>query len=138
VINELDSTISVYAGADSPPNMHLIQNVSALPASGFSGSSDAAHIVISEDGSTLYASNRGHDSIAVFSVNPNQGTLALVAHVPTQAKFPRHFALSPDQHWLLVAGQKADQIEILALVDGIPKAPGTLCAIPRPTALVIA
>ncbi len=136
VINELNSTVSVYRYSADPFAMELLQTVPALPE-GFDGESDAAHIAISADGTKLYASNRGHDSVAVFEVDPGDGTIHALTHIPTLAKFPRHFALTPDQRWLLVAGQKADLIEVLPLAEGIPVSPGATFSLPRPTAIVI-
>ena len=74
----------------------------------------AADIHISPDGKFLYASNRGpeEDSISIFSVNTDDGTLNLVGYEPTHGEHPRNFAISPDGGFLLVANQFSDNIVI--------------------------
>ena len=72
----------------------------------------AADIHISPDGKFLYASNRGpeEDSISIFLINQDLGTLSLVGHEPTYGEHPRNFAISPDGNFLLVANQFTDNI----------------------------
>jgi 6-phosphogluconolactonase len=65
---------------------------------------------VSPNGKFLYTSNRGDNSLAVFSIAPADGRLALVQHVSTQGKTPRNFALDPSGHVLLVANQNSDNI----------------------------
>jgi 6-phosphogluconolactonase len=76
----------------------------------FSGRNDAAEIALHPSGKWLYTSNRGHDSIAVFSVDQTTGKLALLADVPTGGKEPRHFAIDPTGHYLLAENQNSDSI----------------------------
>jgi 3-carboxymuconate cyclase len=66
-------------------------------------------IHISKDGTFLYASNRGHNSIAIYSIGTN-GSLQLVGHESTRGDGPRNFALSPDNDFLLVANQLTNTI----------------------------
>lgn len=61
-------------------------------------------IKLSADGKFLYASNRAHNSIAVFKVVAD-GSLELIEIVPSQGLNPRDFTLSPDQNYLIVAHQ---------------------------------
>jgi 6-phosphogluconolactonase len=60
----------------------------------------------------LYISNRGHNSIAVFSVAPASGALALEQVVSTDGDWPRNFSLDPNGRWLLVANQKSDSVVV--------------------------
>lgn len=109
VINELDSTITAF-GYDAPSGtLTAIESVSALPA-GFEGKSFTAEIEVHSTGRFLYGSNRGHDSIAVFAVNPEDGRLKLVEHESTQGEAPRHFAIDPTGRFLLAANQNSDNI----------------------------
>jgi 6-phosphogluconolactonase len=108
VLGELKSTVTVFANA-SRETFSSIQEVSALPE-GFSGRNDAAEISLHPSGKWLYTSNRGNDSIAVFAVDPAQGTLRLLADVPTGGKEPRHFAIDPTGHYLLAENQNSDSI----------------------------
>lgn len=89
----------------------VISTVSALPAD-FRGQNTAAEIMLDSKGTTLYTSNRGHDSIAVFSVNPKTGALKLTANVKTGGRTPRHFTLDPSGRFLLAANQDSGNITI--------------------------
>src|SRR5262249_37996626 len=82
VIDENDDTVSTYSLSGSGTLTH-VQTLSTLP-SGFDGSNNTcADVHVSKDGKFLYGSNRGHDSIAIFSIDQNDGTLTLVGHQPT-------------------------------------------------------
>lgn len=78
-----------------------------------------AEIAIHPSGSTLYASNRGHNSIAVFAIDPVSGDVSLRENVSTQGETPRNFALSPDARWMLVANQNTDNVVVFEVgADG--------------------
>ena len=66
-------------------------------------------------GKFLYASNRGHDSIAVFSIDSNKGTLALVQDVPTKGQTPRSFEIDPTGSLLFAENEKSDNIVIFRI-----------------------
>ena len=85
------STVTVYSYHPADGALTPIEKVALLPT-GFTGISTAAEVVIHPSGKFLYASNRGDDSVAVFGVDPNQGTLTLIEHVKTGGKTPRSFA----------------------------------------------
>ncbi|GAA4815071.1 lactonase family protein [Litoribaculum gwangyangense] len=72
----------------------------------------AADVHISPDGKFLYASNRGpkEDSISIFSINQENGTLSIVGHEPTYGEHPRNFSMSPDGNFLLVANQFSNNV----------------------------
>lgn len=80
-----------------------------LPA-GFEGRNDAAEIAIHQSGKWLFASNRGHDSIAVFSIDPASGKLTAAGGFPTGGREPRHFALDPTGQYLLAENQLSGNI----------------------------
>jgi 6-phosphogluconolactonase len=69
-----------------------------------------ADIHVSPGGRFLYCSNRGHDSIAAFQINPRNGSLTFIAHESTGGKTPRNFAIDPTGAFLLVANQNSDNI----------------------------
>lgn len=71
-----------------------------------------AEVALSQNGLQLYVSNRGHDSISIFNVDKKSGLLTAVDCVKTGGKFPRHFAISPDQKWLLAANQNSDNLTV--------------------------
>jgi len=90
----------------------VLATVSALPDD-FKGSNNtAAEIMLDGKGRTLYSSNRGHNSIAVFSVDAKTGTLKLTANVPSGGRTPRYFTLDPTGRWLLAANQDSNNITV--------------------------
>jgi 6-phosphogluconolactonase len=116
VINEMGGTITVFNYAATNATMAEVQTISTLPKD-FSGNNTAAEIALHPDGKFLYASNRGHDSIAVFSVDVQTGRLTLVEHQSTLGRTPRHFAIDPTGRWLLAENQASDSVVVFA-VDG--------------------
>ncbi len=111
VANELDSTVATLRfdstrGALSPEGTR-----STLPA-GWTGTNYPADIHVAASGRTLYVSNRGHNSIAVFSVAPSTGALNLDQTVSTDGDWPRNFSLDPSGRWLLVANQRSDSVVV--------------------------
>ncbi len=109
VINELDSTLSSFEYAARKGALTLIESVSTLPQ-GYQGKSYCAEVEVHRSGKFLYGSNRGHDSIALFSIEPKTGKAKLVSCEPTRGKTPRHFALDPSGKWLLVENQDSNDI----------------------------
>ncbi|MGB9606146.1 MAG: lactonase family protein, partial [Bryobacteraceae bacterium] len=114
VINELASTITAFNWDAGRGALSEIQTLSTLPQD-FSGENYTAEVVAHPNGRFLYGSNRGHDSIALFSID-RQGKLAFVETTPTRGSFPRNFALDPTGRWLLVANQRSDNV-VLFRVD---------------------
>ncbi len=113
VANELDSTVATLRfdaerGALSPLDTH-----STVP-DGWTGTNYPADIHVAANGRTLYVSNRGHNSIAVFSVADSTGGRALVLEqtVSTDGDWPRNFSLGPTGRWLLVANQRSDTVVV--------------------------
>jgi 6-phosphogluconolactonase len=136
VINELQSTVVTYSYNAASGTLHELQTVSAL-GKGFSGHSEAAEIEIHPSGKFLFASNRGEDSIAVFQVDSNTGTLTLLETDPTGGKTPRNFAIDPTGSWLLAANQDSDEIVVFR-VDGKTghlKPAGDVLRVPSPACL---
>jgi len=88
---------------------------STLPAGWTGGGTNyPADIHVAANGRTLYVSNRGHNSIAVFSVAPPTGTLTHEQVVSTEGDWPRNFSLDPTGRWLLVANQRSDSVIVFA------------------------
>lgn len=108
-INEMANTITAFRYDDKLGALTEIQNLGTLPGD-FHGENTTAEIVVHPSGKFLYGSNRGHDSIAVFSINPSCGKLTLVQDVPTQGKSPRNFAIDPSGKYLLAANQLTGNI----------------------------
>ena len=116
VINELNNTITVFDYDPLRGSFSTKQSISTLP-SDFKGQSTTAEIRVHPNGRFVYGSNRGDDSIAVYSVNGQTGELTLVEIVKTGGKNPRNFALSPDGKWL-VCGHQDTPILTVFRVDG--------------------
>lgn len=108
VVNELDCTVTLLKKSDND-NYEKGVSISTLP-DGFTDPNTCADIHISSDGKFLYASNRGDNSIAIFEVNAQDGSLILVAHESTRGDGPRNFSLTPDENYLLVANQNTKNI----------------------------
>ncbi len=111
VINELDSTVTVFSYDAERGILTKIQTISTLPAD-FEGRSHTAEVQVHPGGKFLYGSNRGHDSIAVFSIDPERGTLTMVETEPTQGKTPRNFGIDPSGKFLLAANQGSDTVVV--------------------------
>jgi len=88
--------------------------ISTLPTD-FKGSSTCAEIFIHPNGKFLYGSNRGHDSIAVFSIDPIKGTLTPVEYVSTQGKTPRNFGIDPTGRYLIAANQDSSSLVVFRI-----------------------
>jgi 6-phosphogluconolactonase len=109
VVNELDSTVTAYRLDPGQGNLTPFQVVSALPDT-FVGYSRAAEIMVSKDGRFVYASNRGHDSIAIFSVDPASGRLTSIGWEKSHGRTPRFFTFDPSGAWVFIANEDSDNI----------------------------
>jgi 6-phosphogluconolactonase len=109
VVNELDSTVSTCGFDAETGALRPLQILPTLPAS-FVGNSRAAGITIDATGRTLYASNRGHDSIAVFRVDARTGLLDFVAAEGSGGRTPRFITLSPSGRVLYALNEDSDSI----------------------------
>ena len=112
VIGELDSTLNSHAVEDDG-TLTPVSSVSTLPAD-FTAGSWCAHVLLSPDGRFVYGSNRGHDSIAVASLDAESRALEIVEIMPTGGKEPRNFCLDPTARWLLAANQNSDTITVFS------------------------
>jgi len=113
VVNELSCTVSTFRTADDPAGYAPLDEVSTLPA-GYAGDNTCADIRVTPNGRFVYASNRGHDSLAVFRVD-GEGRLAPAGFAPAGGKTPRNFAVAPDGRFVLVASQHSDAITSFAV-----------------------
>jgi 6-phosphogluconolactonase len=109
VLSELHSAVSVFSRDAETGTLQELQTLTTLPQD-FKGQNTGADIHVSPDGQFLYCSNRGHDSIAIFTIDARRGALTSVGHEPTRGMTPRNFAIDPTGTFLLVANQKSDNI----------------------------
>jgi 6-phosphogluconolactonase len=138
VINELSSTVTAFSYDPAAGTLTELQTLSTLPA-GFTGQSFTAEIAIRPDGKFLYGSNRGHDSIAIFAVDPATGKLTAAGHQSTLGKRPRNFAIDPTGAYLLAANQDSDTIAVFRIdkTSGGLTAVGLPVSVPRPVCIVL-
>ncbi len=112
LITEMASTIELLHYDPASGALDAGQIVSTLPE-GFTAPSIAAEIALNAAGSVLYASNRGHNSIALFNVDPERGRLTFMEHAASLGKTPRYFTFDPTGEYLLVANQDSDDLVVL-------------------------
>ncbi len=127
VLNEIKSTISVFAYNRETGSLSSLQTLSTLPKD-FSGANDTAEVVVHPSGKFLYASNRGHNSIALFTIAPTNGTLTPTGDFSTKGKTPRDFAIHPTGKFVVAANQESNNI----VVFRIDQLTGALTAINQP------
>jgi 6-phosphogluconolactonase len=133
VLNEMQSSVGAFSYDPSTATLKTLQQLSTLPKD-FTGQNDTAELVVHPSGKFLYASNRGHDSIAIFSIDSLKGTLTPAGHVRTGGKTPRNFAIDPTGKYLLAANQASDNIVIFRInpVTGNLTPSGQVAEVPSP------
>jgi 6-phosphogluconolactonase len=110
-LNEMGSSVTTFEYDPATAAMKETDMVSALPAD-FKGQSTAAEIEVDSRGKFLYTSNRGHNSIAVFALEPKTGKPTLIQNQSTGGKTPRGFALDPSGNFLVVGNQDTNNIAV--------------------------
>jgi 6-phosphogluconolactonase len=136
VINELDSSLTTFKYDPAKGTLTAFETVSTLPRD-FTGTSYCADIHVSKSGRFLYGSNRGHNSIVVFAIDPRTARLSLVEHVSTEGKWPRNFVIDPGGRFLLVANQHTNNVVVFHInaKTGRLTPTGTGAEIPIPVCL---
>lgn len=111
LFGELDSTVTVLAYDEADGSFTQKQKVSTLPKD-YDGENGGAAIRISNDGRYLYTSNRGHNSLAVFAIDEDGLSVEMIQSISTEGDFPRDFALSPDNDYVVAANQNSDNLTL--------------------------
>jgi 6-phosphogluconolactonase len=109
LINELNSTMTVFGYNAITGTLTDLQTLSTLPE-GYAGPNSCAEVWVHPSGKFVYGSNRGHDSLVIFSVETETGQLRQVGHEPTRGKTPRYFGLDPSGEFLLAANQDSGTV----------------------------
>jgi 6-phosphogluconolactonase len=137
VLNEVIPTVTALAYDSKSGSFSTLQTLSTIPKD-FTAHNDTAEIVVHPSGKFLYASNRGHDSIAEFTIDAAKGILTLAGDFPTQGKTPRNFALDPTGKFLLAANQESNNIVIFRIDQstGALVATGQVAQVPAPVDIV--
>ena len=136
VLNELNSTITVYGFDADEGRIHEVETVSTIPHS-FQGENMAAEIEASACGRFLYSSNRGHNSIAMFRVDADKGRLEPLGHCSTRGDWPRTFRIDPTGSWLVAANQRTSDAFVFRIDpdDGGLTSSGDRIAVINPTCI---
>jgi 6-phosphogluconolactonase len=139
VLNELASSINMHEVHPGSGGLAPSPTFSTLPA-GFQGANAGAELQITRCGRFLYSSNRGHDSIAIFAIDASTGRLSALGHQSTQGANPRHFGLSPDERFLIVANQTSGNLVVMRRdkETGLLTPSGDSLAIERPVCVAFA
>jgi len=114
VINEMANTVTAFTYDAGQGSLTEIQTIATLPAD-FKGTSHTAEVQVHPSGKFLYGSNRGHDSIAIFAIDPSTGKLSTVGFEPTQGKNPRNFAIDPTGACLLAENGDSSTIVVFRI-----------------------
>ncbi len=136
VINEMGSSVTAFTFDADTVNFTPIQTISTLPE-GWDGESTCADIHIAPSGRFLYGSNRGHDSIAIFSIDDHNGTLNVVGYESTRGRTPRNFAIDPTGTFLLAANQGTNNVVVFSIdrASGALEFTGIEANVPLPVCL---
>ncbi|MDR7332751.1 lactonase family protein [Roseateles asaccharophilus] len=125
---ELTSRVAAYRVDGESGALDLFQTVSGLPPSASADGNTAAEILVHESGRFLYVSNRGHDSISVFAIDAQDGSLRFVGATPSGGRTPRSFGLVPGGRFLVAANQNGGNVTVFR----IDAERGTLSATGQP------
>jgi 6-phosphogluconolactonase len=138
VINELTSTVTTFRHDSETGGLEPLQTVSTLPTD-YTKSNSTAEVQVHPSGKFLYGSNRGHNSIAVFAIDPETGLLTLTGHQSTEGRTPRNFTLDPTGTFLLAANQDSSRIVVFRIDPntGQLTPTGHVDDVPTPVSVVV-
>ncbi len=111
---EMGSSVVVFSYNREKGTLQPIQTISTLP-SDFTGQNASAEIEVDKAGRYLYASNRGSDSITVFAIDQEKGTLTKLQVASTMGKGPRNFKIDPAGERMIAANQNSDSLTLLKI-----------------------
>jgi 6-phosphogluconolactonase len=132
---ELSNEVVAFNWDGGKGALSQFQAVKTL-AEGFKDASTAAEIGVRGDGRFLYVSNRGEDSIVVYSIDAKTGELAFKQRVPSGGKVPRYFAFDPSGKWLIVSNQDGGTVVVFSVdVKTGELAQKSVVPLPRPMAV---
>jgi len=136
LLNELGNTVEAFYYVAEEGCLELINRLSTLP-SNFEGENIAADIHVHPNGKFLYASNRGHNSIAIYTLDENTGAPGLLEHQSTLGEHPRNFSIDPTGNYLLVANKDSNNIVTFAIDSstGLLVPAGREVKVPQPVCI---
>jgi 6-phosphogluconolactonase len=132
----MGNTVTAFTYDETNGSLAEIQTIPTLPDD-FDGTSHTADVHVSPSGKFLYGSNRGHDSIVIFAIDSETGTLTYVDHESTQGETPRNFAIDPTGTFLFAENQGTDTIVTFRIDSDTGKltATGHVANVPMPVCL---
>ena len=133
VVNEMSSTVTAFRYDAAAGVLREVQTVSTLPEY-FTGANTGAEVDVHPSGKWLYVSNRGHNSVVLFNVDSDKGTLTYVEEQVTRGVKPRHFGIEPSGKYLAIGNQDSDTV-LVAHIDagnGRLMPMGVLANVPSP------
>jgi 6-phosphogluconolactonase len=137
VANELDSTLCVFRWDPTRHHLGIVQTINSAPEEHLVGN-QPAEIVVSPEGRHLFVTNRGHDSIAVFKIDPDTGRLRVVEYVPCGGSGPRHIGLDARGTLAAVCNQRSNEVVLFRIDrDGRFQGAGERISVPSPTCAVL-
>jgi 6-phosphogluconolactonase len=114
VIEEMGSSLTTFSYDATGGVLHPLETISTVPKD-YKGYNDCAELMIHPSGKFLYGSNRGHNSITVFSIDPIKGTPTPIEYVSTQGKTPRNFGIDPTGSYLIAANQDSNSLVVFGI-----------------------
>ncbi|NDV63342.1 lactonase family protein [Puniceicoccales bacterium CK1056] len=138
VLNELNSTVDTYSWKTGMGELKFITSIDTLPAKVLEKEAvnSASEIRVHPSGRFLFTGNRGNDSITVFKIDPENGSLERVEVEPVRGSWPRNFAIDPSGHWLICANQHSSNIGIFEIDQDsgeLTYKPWSSIQVPEPT-----
>lgn len=133
---ELSSSTSLFYQDQVTGNLTSMQTISTLPED-FTDQNTNADIHIDPSGKFLFVSNRGHNSLATYSINKENGELRIVDYPSTMGEHPRNFLIEPKGEFILVANRDTDNVAVFRLdkATGLLEYTGISLDIPVPVCL---
>ena len=133
VVNELSSTVTAYAYDSNTGVLKDAQTVTTLPEY-FDGANTGAEVGVHPSGRYLYVSNRGHNSVVLFAIDPQRGTLTYIEEQGTGGSTPRHFGIEPSAKHLAIANQDSNTVLVCRIDagNGRLKPSGVFASVPSP------
>lgn len=137
VINELTSTVTAFSYDAPSGRLTELQTLSTLPGY-YEGPNTTAEIDVHPSGKWLYASNRGNETVVLFTIDDTAGTLTFTEEQNTGGRTPRHFGIEPSARHLVIANQNTDTLLVCRIDSGngrlkpsgvFAEAPSPACAI---------
>jgi 6-phosphogluconolactonase len=132
VINEINCTVTAFEYDPDHGTLTEIQTIPTMPVAVARGHS-TAEVVVHPSGKFLYGSNRGHDSLAVYTIEPGTGRLKNVEYKPTGGKTPRNFAVDPTGSYVLAENMGSNNIVVFRVdpATGALEPTGQVIEVPK-------